>query len=207
MSDTSSYKDNASVLATIPYTIHLQQDPTRSSLHIVIVQSVTFSLSSACELRRYPAEPLSTSIMHFAMPPRKTSQPPPYARASRSSPIRRKQLQFLALIGCTLLLLIYLATRLFGSSVEKAPPDTPEVVVVTLLDEATMSDEYRARIMENRKYYAEKNGMFNTILRLILPLSDNRHLQVTPRSSQMFQTTSMGILLGAGPWCLLYGMP
>lgn len=32
------------------------------------------------------------------------------------------------------------------------------MVVVTLLDEATMSDEYRARIMENRKYYADKNG-------------------------------------------------
>ncbi|CAD6581345.1 MAG: hypothetical protein ASARMPREDX12_000438 [Alectoria sarmentosa] len=96
--------------------------------------------------------------MHFAMPPRKTSQPPPYARASRSSPIRRKQLQLVALIGCTLLLLIYLATHLFGSSGEKAPPGTPKVVVVTLLDEATMSDEYRARIMENRKYYADKNG-------------------------------------------------
>ena len=93
------------------------------------------------------------------MPPRKTSQPPPYARASRSSPIRRKQLQFVALIGCSLLLLVYLATQLFGSSDKKAPPGTPEVVVVTLLDEATMSEEYRARIMENRKYYADKNGM------------------------------------------------
>ena len=103
--------------------------------------------------------------MHFAMPPRKTSQPPPYARASRSSPIRRKQLQFVALTGCTLLLLIYLAIRLFGSSAEKAPLGTPEVVVVTLLDEVTMSDEYRARIMENRKYYADKDGMLDTIPR------------------------------------------
>ena len=108
--------------------------------------------------------------MHFAMPPRKTSQPPPYARASRSSPIRRKQLQFVALVAFTLLFLIYLGTRLFGPSTERAPPGTPEVVVVTLLDEATMSDEYRARIMENRKYYADKNGIvihsfaFETVL-------------------------------------------
>ena len=36
------------------------------------------------------------------------------------------------------------------------------MVVVTLLDEATMSDEYRARIMENRKYYADKHGMLDT---------------------------------------------
>lgn len=58
---------------------------------------------------------------------------------------------------------------------EKAPPGTPEVVVVTLLDEATMSDEYRARIMENRKYYADKNGM-RTVFYSILPCSDNRRL-------------------------------
>lgn len=145
--------------------------------------------------------------MHFAMPPRKTSQPPPYARASRSSPIRRKQLQFVALTGCTLLLLIYLAIRLFGSSVERAPPGTPEVVVVTLLDEATMSDEYRARIMENRKHYADKNGMLETSLRSRLPLPDNRYLQVTLHSSQMFQITTMAIPPGAGLRCLLYGTP
>lgn len=145
--------------------------------------------------------------MHFAMPPRKTSQPPPYARASRSSPIRRKQLQLVALIGCSLLLLIYLATRLFGSSAAKAPPGTPEVVVVTLLDEATMSDEYRARIMENRKYYADKNGMLYPLSSSRLPLSDNRRVQATLPSSQTFPTTIMAIPLGAGLWCPLYGMP
>ena len=102
--------------------------------------------------------------MHFAMPPRKTSHPPPYARASRSSPIRRKQLQFIGLITVALLFLIFLGSRLFGSTAEKAPPGTPEVVVVTLLDEATMSEEYRARIMENRKYYANKQGTLYTSL-------------------------------------------
>lgn len=145
--------------------------------------------------------------MHFAMPPRKTSQPPPYARASRSSPIRRKQLQLAALVGCTLLLLVYLATRLFGSPGEKAPPGTPEVVVVTLLDEATMSDEYRARIMENRKYYADKHGMLCIGYGSKQLLSDDRCLQVTLPSSQMFQTTTMAIPPGAGLWSLLYGMP
>lgn len=145
--------------------------------------------------------------MHFAMPPRKTSQPPPYARASRSSPIRRKQLQFGALIGCTLLLLIYLATHLFGSSKGKTPPGTPEVVVVTLLDEATMSDEYRARIMENRKYYADKNGMLHIVPRSRLALSDIQLLEVTLPFSRMFQTMTMAIPLGAGLWCLPCGMP
>lgn len=89
---------------------------------------------------------------------------------------------------------------------EKAPPGTPEVVVVTLLDEATMSDEYRARIMENRKYYADKNGM-RTVFHSILPCSDNRRLQDIPPSSLMLQTTIMAVPLGAGLWCPLYGMP
>lgn len=30
--------------------------------------------------------------------------------------------------------------------------------MVTVLDEATMSEEYRERIKENRKYYANKQG-------------------------------------------------
>lgn len=100
--------------------------------------------------------------MHFALPPRKTSQPPSYARTYRSSPIRRKQLQFGALIGCGLLLLIYLTTGLFKSSGDHIPARTPEVVIVTVLDEATMSDEYRHRIIENRNYYATKQGVHYT---------------------------------------------
>ena len=90
---------------------------------------------------------------------------------------------------------------------EKAPPGTPEVVVVTLLDEATMSDEYRARIMENRRYYADKHGVLYTALHPRLLATDNRCLQDILPSSQMFQTMIMAIPLGAGLWCLLCGMP
>ena len=100
--------------------------------------------------------------MHFALPPRKTSHPPPYARASRSSPIRRKQLQVVGLLAGTALVLIYFATRLFSSPTERTPAGTPEVVLVTLLDDATMSDEYRERIMENRRYYASKQGLHHS---------------------------------------------
>lgn len=90
---------------------------------------------------------------------------------------------------------------------EKAPPGTPEVVVVTLLDEATMSDEYRARIMENRRYYADKHGMVYTAFGPRLPRTDNWPLQDMLPSSQMFQTMTMAIPPGAGLWCLLCGMP
>ncbi len=55
-------------------------------------------------------------------------------------------------------MLIYFATKLFSSSTKRVPLGTPDVVIVTLMDDATMSDEYRQRIMENRNYYAKKQG-------------------------------------------------
>ena len=93
------------------------------------------------------------------MPPRKTSHPPPYARASRSSPIRRKQLQLGALILCGLFLIIYLGTSLFKPGKERIPRGTAEIVIVTVLDDEIMSEGYRERVVENRKHYAEKQGM------------------------------------------------
>ncbi|KAG8530903.1 uncharacterized protein KY384_004260 [Bacidia gigantensis] len=92
------------------------------------------------------------------MPPRKTSQPPPYVRASRSSPIRRKQLQLGGLILCGVILIMFFGSTLFKPGKERAPTGTPEVVVVTFLDDAIMSPEYRQKVMENRRYYAEKQG-------------------------------------------------
>ena len=78
---------------------------------------------------------------------------------SRASPIRRKQLQFGCVVLCGLVLVIYLATSLFAPKAERVPVGTPEVVVVTPLDDASMSELYRRRIMENRNFYAQKQGM------------------------------------------------
>ena len=98
--------------------------------------------------------------MHFAMPPRKTSHPPPYARASRSSPIRRKQLQLGALILGGVLLIIYLGTSLFKPGKERIPAGTADIVIVTVLDDALMSQDYIDKVVENRKYYAQKHGKY-----------------------------------------------
>ncbi|KAL9633883.1 MAG: hypothetical protein Q9164_004424 [Protoblastenia rupestris] len=114
------------------------------------------------------------------MPPRKTSQPPPYARASRSSPIRRKQLQFGGIILCGLLLIIYLATSLFSSKSERAPAGTPEVVIVTVLDDQTMSEQYRQRVVENRNYYAQKQGYVT-----FFPNASDYDLNNSPRTWTM----------------------
>lgn len=98
--------------------------------------------------------------MHGVLPSRKTSHPPPYAaRNSRMSSTRRRQLQLGAILACSALFIIFMISRLFGSSEERIPPGTPEVVVVTLIDDTAMSKEYIGKIQENRRYYASKQGM------------------------------------------------
>ncbi len=99
--------------------------------------------------------------MHFALPPRKTSQPPPYARASRkTSYVRQQQLRLVGYIGCSILI-IYLLFRYVSFSdalVESTPPGTPPVVIVTVFDEQHMSDEYITNIRANREDYAARQG-------------------------------------------------
>ncbi|KAL8936167.1 MAG: hypothetical protein Q9211_004318 [Gyalolechia sp. 1 TL-2023] len=97
--------------------------------------------------------------MHGVFPSRKTSHPLPYGtRSSRLSAHRRRQLQLGAIIGCAALFLILIIPRLFGSSSERIPLGTPEVVIVTLIDEEDMSKEYIEKVQENRRYYASRHG-------------------------------------------------
>lgn len=102
--------------------------------------------------------------MHFALPPRKNSQPPPYARSSRSLPTRRKQLQIAGVGIGGLLLVLYIISSLSRPSKEYIPNGTPEVVVVTLLDEPTMSENYRNKVMENRRYYTQQHGLSAAVI-------------------------------------------
>jgi mannan polymerase II complex MNN11 subunit len=95
--------------------------------------------------------------MHFALPPRKTSNPPPYARPSPAT--RSRRLKLGATIAVGILALLYLLSRLFGSSEEWRPPGTPEVVIVTVFDHEKMSKEYIGRIKENREDYAQRHGI------------------------------------------------
>lgn len=101
--------------------------------------------------------------MHFALPPRKTSFPPPYARVSalNTSSQRRRQIQYLAyvLFG---VLTIYLLFSFFSSDVVAAQDGTiseeASVVIATVLDESRMSDEYISMIKKNREDYASRHG-------------------------------------------------
>jgi len=95
--------------------------------------------------------------MHQALPPRKSSQHPIYARASVSSALRRKRLKAVALIALGTVAVYYLLTKLVWSFGEGIPSGTPEVVIVTVLD-PNIRDEYAAKIKENREEYASRHG-------------------------------------------------
>ena len=108
--------------------------------------------------------------MHFALPPRKTSQPPPYARAAirPHANARRRQLQVL---GYTVLgiLTLYLFYSYFTSSSSAAVHDgeiepNPDIVMVTVFDEKTMSKDYIRMIKANREDYAARHGESQHIL-------------------------------------------
>jgi len=101
--------------------------------------------------------------MHFALPPRKSSFPPPYARASARNSLerRRRQVQY---IGCLVfgILTLYLLFSLFSSRDTPAQhgpiSEDSTVALVTVLDESSMSDEYMSMIRKNRDDYASRHG-------------------------------------------------
>lgn len=97
--------------------------------------------------------------MHFALPPRKTSQPPPYARRSSRSPLlRRNRIQLIAVIASATLLLLFLLSRLSSWTSNRTPLGTPRVVIVTPIDHNGYSPEYIQKIKKNREHYAERHG-------------------------------------------------
>lgn len=143
---SSRYQSNATSPSVRQYTRILSAN-LRTESYLVVLNQLEGPL--ACWGLR---------DMHFALPPRKTSHPPPYARTSRTSSKRRKQLQFGAMLTCSALFLIFLVTAFFSSS-SGVPAGTPRVVVVTLLDHDGMSKEYTSKIEANRKDYAARHGM------------------------------------------------
>ena len=96
--------------------------------------------------------------MHFALPPRKTSIPPLYARKSRGpSALQRQWLKTTALVGGALLAIVFLTRFLLSSSENATPAGTPEVVIVTVI-EPSLGKEYVDKIKQNRQFYADRHG-------------------------------------------------
>jgi mannan polymerase II complex MNN11 subunit len=109
--------------------------------------------------------------MHFAYPPRKTSNPRPYLPRSSRLPglpgLRRTRFKIIALAGLAFFALIYLVTRpsssRHGAPAQRTPSGNPPAVVVTVLDEKKYSKEYLEMVRENRVQYAEKHGMLQDL--------------------------------------------
>ncbi|PYI02219.1 hypothetical protein BO78DRAFT_464147 [Aspergillus sclerotiicarbonarius CBS 121057] len=101
--------------------------------------------------------------MQFALPPRRTPIAPPYARSSRFSLQRRKQLKAVAILGLALLTVFFLLSQLFYTSTgtPAVPAGTASVVIVTVLDRAGFSDDYIQKIVKNREDYAKRHGYTN----------------------------------------------
>ncbi|ETS77379.1 hypothetical protein PFICI_11253 [Pestalotiopsis fici W106-1] len=108
--------------------------------------------------------------MHFAYPPRKSSNPPPFRpRSSRIPTIRRIRPKTLAIGGLAIMFLIWLFS---GSSSKSSSgrrgrviSGDPPVVMVTVFDEKLWggSPDYLEDIRDNRMQYAEKHG-YKTML-------------------------------------------
>jgi len=93
--------------------------------------------------------------------PRKASDPHVYTSSRPSSYGRRRNLKALApyILGAVALvwLVVYLFSGSGSSTVKRAPPGTPEVVIVTTID-PKLSETYKNNIKENRKDYAARHG-------------------------------------------------
>jgi hypothetical protein len=101
--------------------------------------------------------------MHFAYPPRKSSNPPPFRpRSARIPTLRKSRLKIIAVAGLAILLLIWLFSP--GSSSKPSPmraiSGKPPVVIVTVFDEKTWGGEpeYLKSIKDNREEYAKLHG-------------------------------------------------
>ncbi|GAM84580.1 hypothetical protein ANO11243_025760 [Dothideomycetidae sp. 11243] len=104
--------------------------------------------------------------MHFALPPRKSSNPPPYANRSgpRAFSLRRLgRLQSLIVAAVGTVGFLWLVIHLFSgggggrNGKNYVPPGTPKAVVVTVFEETDLAS-WKESIMENRRDYASRHG-------------------------------------------------
>ncbi|KAF2404964.1 alpha-1,2-galactosyltransferase gmh3 [Trichodelitschia bisporula] len=121
--------------------------------------------------------------MHYAFPPRKTSNPP---KPTRTNYLRRTRLQFFAVVALCVCLTLYLVSRLFGSTptpppvvveyLTQAPRGQPNVVIVTPIDPA-LSPSVKGIVQRNREDYAARHGY-----KTFFPDPNTYHLSDAPKS-------------------------
>ncbi|KAF5667657.1 alpha-1,2-galactosyltransferase [Fusarium heterosporum] len=100
--------------------------------------------------------------MHFAYPPRKNSNPPPFGkRSSQIPPILRrirKRTALLIVLGVFGLLYLLSGPKAEAPYHEHVPSGNPPVVIVTVFDKTQYSTTYLESIRHNREQYASRHG-------------------------------------------------
>jgi mannan polymerase II complex MNN11 subunit len=103
--------------------------------------------------------------MQFALPPRKTSQPPVFTRAAalQNASQRRRQFQLLGYIVLGLLSIYVIYSWMASVPVSEVVEieSNPSVVLVTVFNEATMSTSLMDNVRKNREDYAARHGYTN----------------------------------------------
>ncbi|KOS19154.1 hypothetical protein ESCO_001309 [Escovopsis weberi] len=108
--------------------------------------------------------------MHFAYPPRKDSNPPPFRpRSARLPSLRRNRLRAIALVVLALVAGWWLLSgpSLPGPAREHVPSGQPPVVIVTVLDAPSYSSAYLQTIKDNRNLYAQKHGYESMVVKAL----------------------------------------
>ena len=101
--------------------------------------------------------------MHFAYPPRKNSNPPPFHPSAASKlpllrPTRSRTL-ILLLLGAVFVLYLLLGRAAVNDGYsEREPAGNPPAVIVTVVDPRTQNSAYLETIRENREQYAALHG-------------------------------------------------
>ncbi|OAK98012.1 hypothetical protein IQ06DRAFT_378915 [Phaeosphaeriaceae sp. SRC1lsM3a] len=129
--------------------------------------------------------------MHFAMPPRKTSRPPPYAARQQTgfqlppalkNLLRRDKLRLIIIGILAFLAVFWVLGRTGGSNIDSKAPNLPKVaigsgapvVIVTVLDPKA-DQGWVAKIKQNRESYAKRHGY-----KTFFPYNDQYPLNNSP---------------------------
>lgn len=101
--------------------------------------------------------------MHLALPSRKTSYPLASTRTNphNAAASRRRKVQYLGYLIFTVLTIYLVLTRFWSDTVPLQSPlvdENASVLIVTVLDEDLMNEEYIALIKSNRDAYAKRHG-------------------------------------------------
>ncbi|RMD41779.1 hypothetical protein DV735_g3351, partial [Chaetothyriales sp. CBS 134920] len=129
--------------------------------------------------------------MHFALPPKKTWQPPLYARTGVRLPANSRRRQQLQLGGYAVLALLtlYLLWSCIAPSRSWTPDGeielNPKIVIVTMFDDRGTSREYRNMIRKNREHYAGLHGysLFHTNVSTYLDVLETEPSHPSPPTS------------------------